>query len=191
MHGSRLAALAAAAVLVASAGAAAADEPEGVHLYAVLIDERVGPRATEVEVGDPDGLRRLVGLAPGDAYNDETASDALHALDAHLDALGFALARVIQVMSWVDDDRALELRYVIRRGPPCTVAAITFAGVDPATASRLRRKLALRPGDRYTRRHGEATRTQLARRLGRAVHLELTAADPAQPGALTLTFTAR
>jgi translocation and assembly module TamA len=132
----------------------------------IVVQIDAGPlyRIAKVEVdGDvPTAARLAVDLRAGEPA---AARPVLAGREALLDALredGFALAQAPPPQATVDHrTRKMDVVYLVEPGPRASIGAIEISGLESLSDAFVRRRLGLRPGDRYSPSRLEQARQDL------------------------------
>lgn len=131
---------------------------EGRRATLVRIDVIGLPAGIDIS---PAELRAQLPLADGDDFDYAIYERNQPKLVAALQDIGYANARVEGTV-FADRSRAeVVVRLIIDAGPISTFGDVTLEGVDGELADSVRARLRFRPGDRYSQRKIEETRTDL------------------------------
>ena len=110
----------------------------------------------------PDPVRALFDLTPGAPAKARVVLESGETVLRALREDGFALARVAPPDALVDHDtRTLDVIYTAEPGPRLVIGAISIRGLERLREDAVRRRLGLRPGERYDPRRLEAARRDL------------------------------
>jgi len=140
--------------------------PDGTPV-AVQVDVTPGPvfplRRVDLRGPVPPEARRAFPLAPGQPARADAILGARETLRGALRAEGHALAEVSPPDAVLyPEAQAVDVAYTARPGPVVDIGAIRIAGLERLNESFVRRRLMLKPGERFDPARIEAARRDLA-----------------------------
>lgn len=130
------------------------------------INEGEQYRVGEVSVGGeliaPEAeLVEALGLRPGELFNRSTLTRGIEAINARYRNAGFAYANITPETEVREDQRQVDLRVEIERGPVVTIERIEIVGNRKTRDRVIRRELRLAEGQQYSQEALDASRRRV------------------------------
>ncbi|HEX2478950.1 MAG TPA: outer membrane protein assembly factor BamA [Geminicoccaceae bacterium] len=98
---------------------------------------------------EPEQLRELVETRTGDVYNADQVEDSIVALTEEIGELGYAFAEVEPVPQKREDQRTIDLNYVINEGSRVYIERIDIVGNVRTLDEVIRREFRVSEGDAF------------------------------------------
>jgi outer membrane protein insertion porin family len=98
---------------------------------------------------EPEQLRELLETTPGEVYNADQIEDSIIALTERIGELGYAFAEVEPVPRKRDDERTIDLTYVINEGSRVYIERIDIVGNVRTLDEVIRREFRVSEGDAF------------------------------------------
>jgi outer membrane protein insertion porin family len=98
---------------------------------------------------DPERLRELLKTSEGDVYNADQIEDSIVALTEEIGELGYAFAEVEPVPNKREDERTIDLTYVINQGSRVYIERIDIVGNVRTLDEVIRREFRVAEGDAF------------------------------------------
>jgi outer membrane protein insertion porin family len=133
------------------------DAAQGGYILAITVQEGPQYRISTVDVEshlpdiDPESLRPLVKLAPGDVYNGDAVEKTVDVLTREIARKGYAFTQARPRGQRNPADRTVAIRFVIDEGPRVYVERINIRGNNKTREYVIRREFDIGEGDAYNR----------------------------------------
>ena len=110
-----------------------------------------------------ENLKDLLTLKEGKVFNVKRMRTDIKVLEEEVGNLGFAYARVMPQMKKDPETKIVNLQYVIQPGQPVTINDVIISGNDTTKDRVIRRYIYLAPGDAYSARDLQDSKSALGR----------------------------
>jgi outer membrane protein insertion porin family len=133
------------------------DAAQGGYILAITIVEGPLYRVSSVDLEshlpdiDPETLRPLVRLAPGDVYNGDAVEKTVDILTREIARKGYAFTQARPRGQRNAADRTVAIKFVLDEGPRVYVERINIRGNNKTREYVIRREFDLGEGDAYNR----------------------------------------
>ncbi|MDE2789440.1 MAG: outer membrane protein assembly factor BamA [Paracoccaceae bacterium] len=108
--------------------------------------------STELPDVDPDDFTDLVGIDPGETFNEETLDRLLDEIGLRINERGLAFVQTAHEISRDNDSRRVDIDIRLVRGPRLFVERIEITGNSTTLDSVIRRQFRIVEGDPFNRR---------------------------------------
>ncbi len=133
------------------------DAAQGGYILQITVSEGPQYRVSSVDIEshlpdiDPQTLRPLVRLAPGDVYNGDAVEKTVDTLTREIARKGYAFTQARPRGQRNPADRTVAIRFVLDEGPRVYIERINIHGNNKTREYVIRREFDIGEGDAYNR----------------------------------------